>query len=305
MGSTSGTLALSDSALFGGRLDIASSQSSTSTEQQIRALGRLFGSAPSGGLHQAAKPAPSELAFTMAALFERRCELPMASALPVMIVQSLRSLVAHAGLYSQSLLASFFSASEHGNLLDAFSLLSRFVLFRDNFPFVSRLKRALFGDGQTEDRAIGLGARARIRERMGMAPSAIHASGSTRRGGVALGLGLSDRTSWPPGGAELNIALRTSLIESIDEYAANAGTAEAEKSWRATEDRLGFVVRDSPAEDGDRWRDPGRIEALDFLQVSYRPPKELQVVLGRRVLDEYLRIQQVLFRLFRGASRRG
>lgn len=284
--------------------------SALSVEQRIKDLGRLFGGASKADLVPA-KPdvaLPAAADPTLAELLAAGSAPLTVSALAPLVVDSLHGLRAHAALVSHALLASIFTTAADGgggggsDVLRQFALLPRFLLFRDNDAFVSRLKRALFGDGQSVDRAVGLGARARIRERMGMAPAPAHAGGSTRRGGVALGLGLSDRTSWPPGGAELNIALRGTLIEAVDELAAGAGSAGAERAWRAAEDRLGFVVRDPPDDAGGRWREPGRIEALDFLQVSYRPPREIAVVVGRRALEEYARVQGVLLRLFRGAS---
>ena len=140
------------------------------------------------------------------------------------------------------------------HFLDHLDVLRAFFLAGDA-GFTERANIALFGrDNDRMGEALGLGRRARTRARMGLTPAR---KGYTRRDaedgewGVGLGLGLSERHQWPPGGAELAYALRTTLFDD---------TRRAEGPvWTGIEDRVSFAVRDLPEEkDGERakWMDP-------------------------------------------------
>jgi hypothetical protein len=75
--------------------------------------------------------------------------------------------------------------------------------------------------------------------------------------GVGLGIGLSDTHRWPPGGAELTYALRTTLFDHGSALFAARGSV-----WAGIEDRVSFALRDLPpqgvGEDALRaqWLDP-------------------------------------------------
>lgn len=233
-----------------------------------------------------------------------------------------------------------------------FSLSSQFVLLRDyllldSAPFTARLRGALFSevDGY---QPIGHGTRARTRARLGIkeprdirfeqedlekmrhaAEGAEH-DGEVPKWGIGLGLGLSERGVWPPGGAELGFALRRVIVdtladerdersaESYDERDGREGfTVRREAEWR-----LGFAIRDLPVGEGrEEWLNPSSIEyvivlplhhlqlifpwrALDFLYLDYKPPHPLGVLFTPEVLSKYHRIFNFLLRLLRGMSLR-
>lgn len=90
-----------------------------------------------------------------------------------------------------------------------------------------------------------------------------------------MGVGLSDRQVWPPGGAELALALRATMLDSVGELVKekeveakwNGETRrKGEKGanvWDEVEGRLGFAVRskeESEKEGREGWRDPQSIE---------------------------------------------
>jgi hypothetical protein len=110
---------------------------------------------------------------------------------------------------------------------------------------------ALFGkDEAGAGEALGQGKRARTRARLGL--------GSDDKGtddgvwGIGLGLGLSERARWPPGGTELAYALRTTLLD--EEETVRSGARED------VEERISFAVQSLPEDDKHgqraRWMDP-------------------------------------------------
>lgn len=97
------------------------------------------------------------------------------------------------------------------------------------------------------------------------------AGASSSEWGVGLGLGLSDRQRWPPGGAELALALRATMLDSVADLVKekeveakwngerNGGVSK--KIWEEVESRLGFAVRgqEEAGEGKEAWLDPQSI----------------------------------------------
>jgi hypothetical protein len=123
----------------------------------------------------------------------------------------------------------------------------------------------LFGKGIAGfGEAVGMGKRAHTRARLGLddgsSPgSSAPTSPAPERAidwGIGLGLGLSDRKRWPPGGAELAYALRTSLLDE-DEM---GGPSQRGAVWDGIEDRVSFAVRALPEDNKDgpraKWLNP-------------------------------------------------
>jgi hypothetical protein len=172
-----------------------------------------------------------------------------------------------------------------------FSLASHFVLLRDyllldSAPFTARLRGALFSEIDAYQ-PIGHGTRARTRARLGIkeprdirfeqddlekmrqAADGDDDDGEVPKWGIGLGLGLSERGVWPPGGAELGFALRRVIVDSLaaekdernlesdDESDGIEGfTVRREAEWR-----LGFAIRDLPVDEGrEEWLNPSSIE---------------------------------------------
>jgi hypothetical protein len=153
----------------------------------------------------------------------------------------------------------------------------------------------LFGDGEEERGVdvrglVGKGARERIRARLGVQGRTL-ASAPSHRGqaendeaevewGVGLGLGLSDRQRWPPGGAELNLALRSTMASSLSELveeksreggrmrhneAGGGGVSDEREFWEGVEKRVGFSVRDlDEGEEGTEWLNPQSVQYVDI-----------------------------------------
>jgi hypothetical protein len=93
-----------------------------------------------------------------------------------------------------------------------------------------------------------------------------------REWGIGLGIGLSERTKWPPGGAELTYALRTAIV---DEEREVVGKGEV---WEGIEDKVSYAIQDLPEDQRDgrraKWLNPqGESLTLsmdDILTTSYR-----------------------------------
>jgi hypothetical protein len=137
------------------------------------------------------------------------------------------------------------------NLLNHYDILRSFFL-GGNVGFAERVSAALFGkDEAGAGEALGLGKRARTRARLGLGSTEETAGNGEGVWGIGLGLGLSERQKWPPGGAELAYALRTTLV---DDEEGRDGV------WDGIEDKVGFGVRSLPEDEQDgqraRWMNP-------------------------------------------------
>ena len=176
--------------------------------------------------------------------------------LPIYFVSVLAPLVAHSHELTSSLVSLYLDDLD---LLDHLDVLRAFFLAGDE-GFTRRASAALFGKDQAgAGEALGLGRRARTRARMGLTPgpkgkrSQSHGDKGEDgwKWGIGLGLGLSERRQWPPGGAELAYALRTTLF---DDSRKREGLV-----WEGIEDRVSFAIRDLPEDqDGRRadWMNP-------------------------------------------------
>ena len=168
----------------------------------------------------------------------------------------LAPLLTHAKLVSTSLVSLYL---DDLHLLDHYDVLRAFFLGED-VGFNERVSGALFGkDEAGAGEAVGLGRRARTRARLGLGGDEGDEDGAW---GIGLGLGLSERARWPPGGAELAYALRTTLLND-DDVGGGGEKSEKKRSspvWQSVEDRVSFAVRALPEDQKDgkgaRWLDP-------------------------------------------------
>ncbi|WVQ82146.1 hypothetical protein IAT38_004274 [Cryptococcus sp. DSM 104549] len=220
--------------------------------------------------------------------------------LPIFIsTHLLAPLLTHSTLISTSLVSLYL---DDLLFLDHLDILRAFWLGGD-VGFMERSSGALFGkDTAGAGEALGLGRRARTRARMGISGGDEPVRGLSAEGdwGIGLGIGLSERSRWPPGGAELAYALRTTLLD-------DGGAREEDKAkgpvWEGVEDRVSFAIRELP-EEGDsgrraRWLNPQAIEALDFLYLSYSPPPAISVLLPPSLMAKYQLIHNLTLRLSR------
>lgn len=167
----------------------------------------------------------------------------------------LAPLLAHADLVSTALVQLYF---DDLNFLDHLDILHAFWLGGD-VGFSERVSAALFSTN-ISDQGTNMGRRARTRARMGLPNRSQGVSQGDGEWGIALGVGLSDRQRWPPGGAELAFALRTTLLEDdgVQTDAERGGQV-----WEEVQDTVSFAIRPIPEdEDGVRakWLDPQAIE---------------------------------------------
>lgn len=173
-------------------------------------------------------------------------------------------LVSHASSLSRALLSLFLSPSpttnvkskSNLNFIDHLTLLRSYILLTSP-AFKSRLAAALFSNSGEFDIDHDPRSRARNSRRQGQ-----DKANSEQTWAVGLAPALTDRESWPPGGADLSFLLRTVIVDSLD---LGRGTGEEEKEsgefgvgvWEEAEYRLGFAIRDLPVGPGrDRWLNP-------------------------------------------------
>ncbi|KAL2200403.1 Spc98 family-domain-containing protein [Corynascus similis CBS 632.67] len=177
---------------------------------------------------------------------------------------------AHSNLINQECMKLLFSSHHlrtHLDLLKQYFLLSNGVL-------VSRLTHALFDPDL---------------------------STAERRSGVALGSGtmglrLGGRQTWPPASSELRLALMGVLSEC---YESVTTTSAPRNSSPNLPGDLSFAVRNLSPQEIDRCMDPHSLEALDFLRLSYKPPRALRPVITPTILSKYDRIFKLLLRVLR------
>ena len=197
----------------------------------------------------------------LTAFIERFSATPLLPAetptLSLYIASVLAPLISHSNELTSSLVSLYL---DDLNLLDHLDVLRAFFLAGD-VGFTERANAALFGKDQAgAGEALGLGRRARTRARMGLTPgpkgkrvpSQVDHGADDGDWGIGLGLGLSERQQWPPGGVELAYALRTTLFDVSREGQDGA-------VWEGIEDRVSFAVRDLPeGQDGEgaNWMNP-------------------------------------------------
>lgn len=182
------------------------------------------------------------------------------------------------------------SLPSHLSLLRSFALLGSQL-------FTYRLRGALFTESDGYQ-PVGRGTRARTRARLGIKDArdiaaeaeeiaGADGSASAAKWGIGLGLGLSERGVWPPGGAELGFALRRVIVDTLDEMRVADDDSDAlpllgsgsqgmpfqiivkEAEWR-----LGFAIRDLPVSEGrEEWLNPSSIAYVSVI-LSHKPASE-------------------------------
>ncbi|EIW82999.1 hypothetical protein CONPUDRAFT_164016 [Coniophora puteana RWD-64-598 SS2] len=202
-------------------------------------------------------------------------------------------LTVHSSSLSQALLLLLLDTQSSLSLQQHLVLLRSHMLFTSHH-FRLRLTNALFSDrGDQEDLEHDPRSLVMLRGQ----------KASDTAGNILWPVGLSpllsNRESWPPGGAELSYVLRTVIVDSLEQaYLARNATTGGEIS--EIESRLGFAIRDLPVGPGrDNWLNPRSIEALDFLYLDYKVPHPLDVVITPESLLKYQRVFAFVLRLTR------
>ncbi|KAL8701324.1 MAG: hypothetical protein Q9201_004964 [Fulgogasparrea decipioides] len=188
---------------------------------------------------------------------------PSLSLTPLLSTQS--RLVSHSTLH---LLFRTHSLRTHLRLLHSYPLFA-------NGTFLVRLSHALFDPSL---------------------PSAAYQKGRIRTAGAGLRLG--GRETWPPASSELRIALMGILTESYNSsFPDEVGKDGGGKNDGELPGDLSFAIRgDMSDEKLEKCMNPDGVEALDFLKISYRPPKPLDVVITDTLLEKYDRVSRLLLR---------
>ncbi|KAK6525689.1 hypothetical protein TWF281_010739 [Arthrobotrys megalospora] len=156
-----------------------------------------------------------------------------------------------------------------------YELLHSFFLFGDGV-YVARLSASLF----SEELASGT-------------------TNSGIRSGIAAGgwgLQLGVRNDWPPASSELRLALMGIMAEC---YAAGIGKGTGHKENDDLPGGLSFSVREMTEDEEEKCKNPDSLEALDFLQVSYRPKSPYDAVIDPVSLVKYDRLFKHLLRVIR------
>lgn len=180
---------------------------------------------------------------------------PTAPSLPVLLSTGLFDPLRHyARLPSTSLLTLFFSDLSLTSHID---ILHSFFLFGDE-PFARRLRDSLFAPPEEKE---GVTLRRRRRRDQKVYGDDEGELGIERETwGTGIGIHLNDRTTWPPGGAELSLTLTTALGDSITERLermARKGEEPQLRAWREVEARLSFAYKQGEEEEEERkWADP-------------------------------------------------
>lgn len=165
-------------------------------------------------------------------------------------------LLAHTGLLAESVVSVFLDDSSHLHLRSHLLILRSHLLLTSQ-AFKSRLESALFSDAD-EQSTTGSGGGFSSHARQ-LSKSSTRSSTSVARSVWPVGLasGLMDNDTWPPGGSDLSFYLRTVIVDSLQESAAEVGIQENAKVWREAESRLGFALRELPTTGGKaRWLNP-------------------------------------------------
>ncbi|KUI53722.1 Gamma-tubulin complex component 6 [Cytospora mali] len=159
--------------------------------------------------------------------------------------------------------------------------LQRSFQLLGNGMFSSRLSNALFSpDMETTER-----------------------QSAVARSGVGMGLRLASRENWPPASSELRLALMGVLTDSYhDEHSVGQTSAASTSKDQKIPGDLSFGIRDLSPEEMEKCIDPGSLEALDFLRMSYHPPHPLLPIMTPGILHKYDRIFKLMLRVLRVLS---
>ncbi|ORY75934.1 Spc98 family-domain-containing protein [Leucosporidium creatinivorum] len=278
--------------------------SSTKYPQELAPLFRLFDQPPdsssSPSAWQGAGQHSAMLEFVSSRLIAPNTMSilpPSTPSLPILLSTSLfEPLRSYAHLPSTSLLTLFFS---NLSLASHIQILHSYFLFGDQ-PFARRLQDSLFAPPEEKEGATLRRRRRRDQKLYGDDQGELGVERETW--GTGLGVHLNDRTTWPPGGAELSLTLRTALGDSLTERLERMEKSKEEKEltiWREVEARLSFAYKEGEEEEERKWADPHSLAALDFLYLAYDTPSPLHLVLTPTILSKYNAIFTHLLRLFR------
>ena len=133
-------------------------------------------------------------------------------------------------------------------------------------------------------------------------------SGATARGSGSMGLRLGTRTTWPPAGSELRLALDGILTDAYhDTFSQSAGEPKLTSRMSSSNpddsiNLLSFAIRpltDTSPGAMDAILDPQSLSALDFLQISYKPPPLVDSILTPKALEAYDSSFAILLRMAR------
>ncbi|KZT55876.1 hypothetical protein CALCODRAFT_484411 [Calocera cornea HHB12733] len=225
-----------------------------------------------------------------------------APTLPLLLHHVFAKILARSKVISHALLETLLSPpSQEGgaDLLAYLHILKSFHLLQFA-AFTDLLASALFVHPSPEI-AHAPGTRSRVRARLGIAPLPHQVTGE-EFAAVGLGVGLTQRGQWPPGGSDLNWILRRVVIDSLAvDMQGRSEAARVDKVWEEADSIVGFAIRDLEEGD-DAWLDPLAVEALDFLDLQYKVPKSLVVILSDNVVWKYRRIFSFLLRVLRADS---
>ena len=169
-------------------------------------------------------------------------------------------LISHTASLSKALLSIFLEQDSFLYVYDHLVLLRSHMLLTSP-SFKSRLTAALFSDN--DDREVAAGERkAFALSRQRSRSSSGVAQHRTNRWAIGLASFLTERGTWPPGGADLSFFLRTVIVDAQDICLAGTNDRKEDEPGsrriaREAEFRLGFAIRDLASDTGhERWLDP-------------------------------------------------
>lgn len=195
---------------------------------------------------------------------------PLTPTLPHLFDLVISPLLDHCSSISSALLKVILSPSRALHLPTHLRLVRDYLLLTSP-TFKRRLGHALLSDSDNWE--FESSSSLALAKRSSGKSTPVAVSGDTWA--VGLGLGLVERTSWPPGGSDLSYYLRTVIVDSLD-IPDTLGHSTLSTEVRAharmlteAEFRLGFSIRDLPTGAGrDRWLDPCCKYLLSFTHES-------------------------------------
>jgi hypothetical protein len=166
----------------------------------------------------------------------------------------------HVDTLSDTLLRIFLTPDSRLDVHAHLTLMRSYLLLASH-SFKTRLSAAIFSDSETPEAAPS------ITSISSHANPKVRASKKTKgkkAWAVGLAPALTERDTWPPGGADLSYHLRTVIVDSLeaDEPVFSSEDGSIIRRPRSmiieeAEFRLGFAIRDLPYGHGrDRWLNP-------------------------------------------------
>lgn len=177
-------------------------------------------------------------------------------------------LVEHASRLSNTLLSLLLSPASHLHIPTHLQLLRSYLLLASH-GYKSRLIGALFSDSddckETSEVQLFLS-----RPTLTSKPNE---SEDTRIWPVGLASTLLQRDTWPPVGTDLSFLLRTVIVDSLelrmdtdDSVNPDQASRSRRRIMEEAEFRLGFAIRDLPADTGrEKWLNPSSESSCTFL----------------------------------------